>query len=243
MIALAYQRQPPIVLGQAVFEQAVVFAGTFRRFPRPVVKRRLAGVEQFALPEFLRVGRHRAVVTEFAAGEFDETLRQAVGGIHARVAGRGEIAHVGVVRPLAVIGMVHQFRNDAVEIQIALAVGVAGHVHGNAVHGHGKIGAMVQVESAQEKLVGLAAAAVLGGDGARHDLNQFADAGQRARLQRPLVNHALRGGRRRTQLAAGGFGAGAGDDNGIQLRRRPMDRSGPNRRGIKEHRRAAGARH
>ena len=38
---------------------------------------------------------------------------------------------------------------------------VGGHVDGNVVHAHGQIGAMIQIKSAQEILVGFAAAALL----------------------------------------------------------------------------------
>ena len=55
---------------------------------------------------------------------------------------------------------------------------VRAHVDRHAVHEHRKVGAVVEVEAAQEILVGLAAAGMRGGDKSRHELEQVAGAQQ-----------------------------------------------------------------
>ena len=58
----------------------------------------------------------------------------------------------------------------------------------------GEVGAVVEVEAAQEILVGLAVAAVLGDDEARHDLEHFAGAQDGAILQLLDKHRSLAGG-------------------------------------------------
>ena len=90
-------------------------------------------------------------------------------------AGGGEIALIGEVGPLADIDRLDQFRNQEVDIGIALAVAVRRHVDRHAVDGDGKIRAVVEIEAAQKILVGFALAGMLGDDQARHDFQHLAD--------------------------------------------------------------------
>ena len=78
--------------------------------------------------------------------------------------GAAEVAHAGVVGALLVIDLADQLRDDEIEVRVALAVGVGGHVDGHPLEIRGQIGAVIEVEAAQEILVGLAAATVLGHD-------------------------------------------------------------------------------
>ena len=70
-----------------------------------------------------------------------------------------------------------EFGDQEVEVGIALAVGVGAHVDRNAVHEQGDIGAVVEVEPAQEELVGLPLPRMLGDDQAGHRLQHLAGAG------------------------------------------------------------------
>ena len=91
-------------------------------------------------------------------------------------AGRGEVALVGEVRPLADADRADQFGNEEVQVRIALAVAMGAHVDRHAVDRDGEIGAVVEVEAAQEILVRFAFAAVLGDDQAGRRFQHFAGA-------------------------------------------------------------------
>ena len=71
---------------------------------------------------------------------------------------------------------------------------VAGHVHRQAVDAGGEVGAMVEVEAAQEVLVGLAVTRVLGDDDPRHEFQHLARAQRGAGGQQFGTDHALRRG-------------------------------------------------
>ena len=83
-------------------------------------------------------------------------------------AGRGKITKSRRVWPLVHFELLHRFGYHKVKIGVALAVGVAHHIHRQPVHAHREIGAVVHVEAAQKNLFGLAAARVLGNEQARH---------------------------------------------------------------------------
>ena len=67
---------------------------------------------------------------------------------------------------------------------------------------------MIEVEAAQEILVGLAAARMLGGDEARDDFEQFGDALDRAIFEIDLANDAFRRGSGNTDEIVGPTGNG-----------------------------------
>ena len=73
---------------------------------------------------------------------------------------------------------------------------VRAHVDGHAVDGDGEVGAVVEIEAAQEILVGFALAAVLRDDQARHRLQHLARAIDRPRLQLLARDDALAAGLR-----------------------------------------------
>ncbi len=95
---------------------------------------------------------------------------------------RGEIAFVGEIGPLADVDRPDQLGDQEIQIGIALAVRVGAHVDRHAVDRDGEIGAVVEIEAAQEILVGLAVAAVLGDDQAGHDFKRFGGPGKRPRV-------------------------------------------------------------
>ena len=130
-------------------------------------------------------------------------------------AGRGEVALVGEVGTLADVASTDQLGDQEIDVGIALAVAVRAHVDRHAVDVDGKIGAVVEIEAAQEVLVGFALAAVLGDDEAGRRFQHLADAQRRNGID-------LRAGHR--QLARGfrGWCRGRG------LRRRGR-RCGPHR--------------
>jgi hypothetical protein len=116
--------------------------------------------------------------------------------MHVCVAGRREIAEFRVIRPFTVFNPVDQLGDDAVQIHVALTVGIGRHVHRHAVDPGREIRPVIEVETAQKILVGLAGPAVLRRHHARHDFNQFADTQQWPILELVLAHDTLRCRRR-----------------------------------------------
>ena len=106
----------------------------------------------------------------------------AVEQIDVHRADRGEIAFVGEVRSLADIDRADQFGDQEIQVGIALPVRMGAHVDRHFVDRDGEIGAVVEIEAAQEILVGLAVAAVLGDDQAGNDFKRFRGPGKRPRV-------------------------------------------------------------
>ena len=108
-------------------------------------------------------------------------------------AGAAEVAQLGVVHAQPVVDVVHQLGDEEIEVGVALAVGVRGHVDRHALDPGLEVGAVVEIEAADEILVGLAVTRVLGDDHAGHGLEQLAFAGDRAAPQVRRADPALRG--------------------------------------------------
>ncbi len=77
----------------------------------------------------------------------------------------------------------NELGDQKVDVAVALTVAVRRHVHGQAIHAGGEIRAVVEIEAAQEILVRLTVAAVLGDDEARHHFEHFARTQGRAILE------------------------------------------------------------
>ena len=90
-----------------------------------------------------------------------------------------------------------QLGDHKIEVGIALAMRMGAHVDRHVVEPDIDIGAMVEIEAAQEILVGLALAAMLGDDQPRHDLERFAHAIDGLLLDLLTGDHPLRRGVRR----------------------------------------------
>ena len=110
-----------------------------------------------------------------------------------RRAGGGEVALVREVRAFGELDAGDDLRDQEVDVGVALAVRVRRHVHRRAGHRHREIAAVIEVEAAQEILVGLALAAVLRDDHARHRLEHFALAHDRPHVELTRGDRALAG--------------------------------------------------
>jgi len=95
-----------------------------------------------------------------------------------------------------------------------MTVGVGGHVHRHAVDRRGEVGPVVEVEAAQEILVGFAVAAVLGDDEPRHHFQHLARAQQRTALEFLRGHGALA---RRIRIADQLLLAAGDDDHFLQI--------------------------
>ncbi|MNS56631.1 hypothetical protein D3C72_894940 [compost metagenome] len=160
----------------AVAQDAAIFTHVLRHVPGTVVAVHFQADQQGAWPGRQRIGDDAAHITVLADGDAGLALRQFVGQADAGGACRGEIAFAGEIRSLLVIDTLHQLGNEEIEVGIALPVRMRAHIDGHAIDIGGEIRAMVEVKAAQEILVGLAVAAVLGDDQPGHEFQQFARA-------------------------------------------------------------------
>ena len=187
--AVAHGRDGVAAAGAAVREaqQQVAALQVFRLGPRAVVAHQLGGHQQLAsvavAAEGLAAGGEQAAIAVLAEPELREGVLQAAPVVDARRAGGGKVAVLGGINPLAVGDALHQLGHQEVEVHVALAVGVAGHVHRHAHHMGGEVAAVVEVEAAQEVLVGLSVPRVLGDDQAGHGLQGLGRAQQGAVAQ------------------------------------------------------------
>jgi len=101
-----------------------------------------------------------------------------------RPSGR-EVTDARIVRTFAVIETLDQGGEQEIEVGVTLAMAVGRHVHRQPIDPHGEVGAVVEVEAAQEILVRLALTTVLGGDEAGRELKQLGRA--RYRTLRELI--------------------------------------------------------
>jgi hypothetical protein len=130
------------------------------------------------------------VVAELAADEVVDAIDRR----HERRARHREIAAVDPVRPLAVIDTLDGFGNKSVDVEIALAMAMGPQVQRHVVDVRREVGAMIEIEPAQEVLIGLTRTRVLGGDQPRNDLEQLGDPQQRTHGQiRPADRAFARG--------------------------------------------------
>ena len=85
-------------------------------------------------------------------------------GLKGQTARRREVAALDAVGAFAIIDPFDHFRDQKVEIEIALTMPMAPHVDRRTIDITRQIGAMIEVETAKEKLVRLTRPAVLRGD-------------------------------------------------------------------------------
>lgn len=98
----------------------------------------------------------QTVVVMLAAPDFGEGLGRRLKCVERRRSRGGEIAHIGKIGALAVFDPLDQLRRYGVEIEITLTVGMGAQIERHAVEGGRKIRAVIQIEPAQEVLIGLA---------------------------------------------------------------------------------------
>ena len=153
---------------------------------------------------------------EVVFAEFDggETCREGFEEAEARGAGGGKVADVGGEGALGVVDALHEFGDDEVEVGVALPVGVRAEVDGQAVDAEGEVGAVVEVEAAEEILVGFAAAGMLRDDDSGDDFEEFAAAQEGTRGELDVADAALRSGLGRAEQIGGAAEDGNGRERG-----------------------------
>ena len=122
----------------------------------------------------------RAAVLVGAAGHLGQVLlhRVEVAECSRRRRRRNRLRRV--IRSLVVVDPRDELRDHEIEIGVALPMCVRAHVDRHAGEIGREIGAVIEIEAAQEILVRLAGAAVLGDDHARDVFQHFARPQQRA---------------------------------------------------------------
>ncbi len=116
---------------------------------------------------------HGPLKAEVADLNADLTVTDAVLGLEANVAGGIEVTLICVVRTFAEVDTLNRFRDNEVEVGVALAVGVAGHVDGHSVYAQCYVGTVVDIKAAQENLFGLTATGVLADEKTRYTAQDF----------------------------------------------------------------------
>ena len=191
-----------------IAQHAVELAETIRMHERPVVVEPFNGIKQSAIGEGRRVGNQRAAIAVLPDPERGNALRKGIGVFEMHRTGRREIALARKVRPLAIFKTAGQLGNDEIHIRPALTVPMRSLVHQHAVHRRTQVGAVIEIEATQVELVGLALAAVLADDQARHRFQQLAGPIDRARFK--LL---LRDGAHACSISHTDAGHIAGNDN------------------------------
>ena len=176
------------------FDEAVQLLEILVEHPGAIRDRAFDADQQRRAPHIRASGGERAAIAIFPDIGLDERPWQPIDGREGRASGQAEVAEIGAVRSLGIVDPLDQFGNDEVEVEIALAVAVAAHVDRHAVDERRKIGAVIEIEAAQEILVGLAGSGMLGGDQARHVLGQLADPADRLVLEVAIADRAFRRG-------------------------------------------------
>ena len=183
--------------GRAVAQHAIGAVKALGLVPRAIVVGRLHRIQQLAALPRHGLRQQRAGIAVVTQSQRCNALGQAIKQPQARHPGRAEVALIGKVGPLFVADAVHQLGNEPVQIAVAMAMRVRGHVHRHAVHIGGEVGAMVQVKAAQKVLVGLAITTVLGDDHAGHKLQHFGRAQRGTVFDQLGGDHTLAGRVRR----------------------------------------------
>ena len=194
-VSHAGQRKAVVARPLAVTQHAVELAVILGHFPRPVVVEQLQAIEQIAAAHFRRAGEQAAHIAMTAQSHLRQRRLHPAEIVDMRRPGRREIAFLGEIRPLAEADAVDQLGDQEIEIGVALAVGMGRHIDRHAADISGEIGAVVEVEAAQEILVRLAVAGVLGDDQAGHHFQRFAGAQDGHGEQALAGDHAFAAGR------------------------------------------------
>jgi len=113
--------------------------------------------------------------------------------IDAGAAAGGEVAILGAIDAFLVFDRADQFGNQEIEVHVALAVGMADHVDRHPHDQCREVAAMVEVEAAQEILVGLAITGMLSDHHARYDFHDLGRAEQWSVGQLPGRDRSLAG--------------------------------------------------
>ena len=158
-----------------IFGKAGIVAEPLGIIPFAIVALDFGGEQEIAIAELEGATGNKPIEIIAAGLERDKGL-QGIDGCRLGGAGKREIPDIGAIGSLAIVDPRDGFGDHRIEIEIALAMGMGSHVQRHIIERQREISAVIKVEAAQEILIGLAAAGVLGRDEPRHCLEQFANA-------------------------------------------------------------------
>ncbi len=206
-----------------------------RHGPRSVVVLCLEAEKQVAaIGGPRRIPGEQPAVAALADGYHPGVATEPVLQADPRRSRRRKVAIGRPVRTLLVVDGVDQLGQQEVEIGVAVAVRMGRHVDRHAVDPGREVGTVIEIEAAEEVLVGLAVTRMLGHDDAGDVLEHFGRPQWRTRLEQARVDPSRRGGVGR----ADGVVVVAGDfdrlqyDFGLRPGRRPAGRAGGCRRAL-----------
>ncbi len=194
----------------AIFQQADFLSHIFLDvLPRAVEGLQLAAEQQVAAAELDRIDDHAAAVAERSKRDLGDPARQCVGKLEPGRPGRGKVANVGVISALAIANLIDRLGDQEIEVGPALAMTMGAHVDRHRIDEGREIGPVIKIESAQEILIGFAAARMLGRDQPRYEFEQITGAQHGASVNFLTANHPFRCRNR----FANQVQAAAGDDD------------------------------
>jgi hypothetical protein len=131
-----------------------------------------------------QVGRAEACASQRHATQVTMLTEGKLGAGHAHFIDQGEacrtsgseVADIREIRALPIVQLLDHFGDQEIEVGVALAMSVADQVDRHPVDEGGEVGAVIEIEAAQEKLVGLARAGMLRRHQPGHVLEQVAAA-------------------------------------------------------------------
>ena len=114
-----------------------------------------------------------AIIIETAAGKLGHIAGQIPEIFDIRRPRTGKIAILCIIIAFFIAECLYQFGNKEIGVRPACAVRMREHVNRDAVYLGQEIGAVIEIETAQVILAGLAFAAMLRGDQAGHGFQDF----------------------------------------------------------------------
>lgn len=154
----------------------------------------LDGEVEGAIAERERLRDQEPLIVEAPARHLEQPVGEAGDEVDFGAAGAREVAALGPVEALVEADALDRLGDDEVHVGVPLTVAMGRLVDRHAAHGDREVGAVVEVEAAEEVLVRLAAARVLRGDRTGYGLDQFAHALDRPPLEVLASGRPLRGG-------------------------------------------------
>ena len=183
VIRQSKQREPRRRRTPGVPRQSAELPNALGNLPRSVVGFAFAADEEISASNGRRRSRREAHEIALSVRGARKRTIELTEQMELRTAGAAEVADLGVIDAELVVDVVDEFWNEKIQIGIALPVPVGRKVERHALETRLKIGAVIEVEAANEILVRLPFARVLGDDHPGHRLEQLALARDRAEAQ------------------------------------------------------------
>ena len=178
VIALGGDSRPAAGEIEGIAEIELVLLQILVVVPGAVVEVDVRRSREYAIADFHAAREQAVSIAMFSGRNLRYGLRQTLVQRKFDAAGRAEISCAREIRPLVESRSFHQFRDEKIQVEVALAVAVGAHIERYAVDMRGEVAAVIEIQPAQIVLVRLAGSGMLGRHHAGHDLGHFARAQQ-----------------------------------------------------------------